>query len=143
VTLDAFQPLVLSFEAAFHARMTAWRMEGTPRTARRFPVDTNGPLPTPEERLLFILVSLTTSTLQVVPRRIFGMVQGTANQGRQVHLPARLVALRALSDAPARSLTALAQQLGDSEAEAAPLVAPPAEEPTPVATVHRAGSSGT
>ena len=36
VTLDEFQALVPPFEAAFHARMAAWRMDGKPRTARRF-----------------------------------------------------------------------------------------------------------
>jgi hypothetical protein len=36
VTLDEFQQLVPPFEAAFHARMAVWRMDGKPRTARRF-----------------------------------------------------------------------------------------------------------
>jgi hypothetical protein len=39
VTLDEFQQLVPPFEAAFHARMAAWRMDGKPRTARRFTVE--------------------------------------------------------------------------------------------------------
>ena len=38
LTLDEFQQLVPPFEAAFHARMAAWRMDGKPRTARRFTV---------------------------------------------------------------------------------------------------------
>src|SRR6266446_2440539 len=59
VTLDEFQQLVSPFEAAFQARMTAWRMDGKPRTARRFSVYQNCPLPTPEDRLLFILLSPT------------------------------------------------------------------------------------
>ena len=58
LTLDEFQQLVPSFETAFHARMVAWRMDGKPRTARRFTVYKNCPLPTPEDRLLFILVYL-------------------------------------------------------------------------------------
>ena len=58
--LDALQPLVPPFEAAFHAHLAAWRLEGKPRTARRFPVDKNCPLPTPAERLCFILTDLTT-----------------------------------------------------------------------------------
>ena len=41
VTLDEFQQLVPPFEAAFHARMAAWRMAGKPRTARRFTVYKN------------------------------------------------------------------------------------------------------
>jgi len=66
VTLDEFQQLVPPFETAFHARMTAWRMDGKPRTARRFTVYKNCPLLTPEDRLLFILVYLKTYALQVV-----------------------------------------------------------------------------
>ena len=76
VTLDEFQQLVPPFEAAFHARMAAWRMDGKPRTARRFTVYKNCPLPTPEDRLFFILVYLKTSALQVVQGRLFGMVPG-------------------------------------------------------------------
>jgi hypothetical protein len=79
VTLDEFQQLVPLFEAAFHARMAAWRMDGKPRTARRFTVYKNCPLPTPEDRLLFILVYRKTYALQVVHGRLFGMVQGKAN----------------------------------------------------------------
>ena len=61
VTLEEFPQLVPSFETAYHARMEAWCMDGKPRTARRFTVDKNCPLPTPEDRLLFIL----TVTVQV------------------------------------------------------------------------------
>jgi len=133
LTLDEFQQLVPPFEAAFHARMTAWRLDGKPRTARRFTVYENCPLRTPEDRLLFILVYLKTYALQVVHGRLFGMVQGKANQWIHALLPVLLAALRALGDAPARSLSALAQRLGVSEADAATVVTPLAEEPTPVA----------
>ena len=136
--LDEFQQLVPPFEAAFHARMAAWRMDGKPRTARRFTVYKNCPLPTPEDRLLFILVSLKTSALQVVHGRLCGMVQGKAHQWIHSLLPALLAALRALGDAPARSLTALAQRLGVAEADAATMVAPLAEEPTPVVPIPAA-----
>jgi len=134
LTLDEFQQLVPPFEAAFQAHMTAWRMDGKPRTARQLSVYQNCPLPTPEDHLLFILVSLKTSALQVVHGRLFGMVQGKANQWMHVLLPALLAALRALGDAPARSLTALAQRLGVAEADAATVVAPLEEEPVPLAT---------
>ena len=132
VTLEEFQQLVPPFEAAFHAQMATWRMDGKPRTARRFTVYNNCPLPTPEDRLLFILVYLKTYTLQVVHGRLFGMVQGKANQWIHVLLPVLLAALRALGDAPARSLSALAQRLGVSEADAATVVAPLEEEPAPL-----------
>jgi hypothetical protein len=134
VTLDEFQQLVPPFEAAFQARMAAWRMDGQPRTARRFTVYKNCPLPTPEDRLFFLLTYLKTYTLQVVQGRLFGMVQGKAHQWIHVLLPALLAALRVLGDAPTRSLAALAQRLGVSEADAATLVTPLPEDSAPIAT---------
>ena len=132
VTLDEFQPLVPPFEAAFHAHMAAWRLDGKPRTARRFPVYKNCPLPTPEDRLFFMLAYVKTYALQVVQGRLFGMGQSKANQWIHVLLPVLLAALRALGDAPTRSLTALAQRLGVSEADAATVVTPLAEALAPV-----------
>src|SRR5438132_2374546 len=138
LTLDEFQQLVLSFEAAFQAHMAAWRMDGKPRTARRFTVYNNCPLPTPEDRLFFLLTYLKTYALQVVHGRLFGMVQGKANQWIHVLLPALLAALRTLGDAPARSLTALAQRLGVSETDVASVVAPLAEESASIDLVSAA-----
>ena len=74
VTLDEFQQQLPLFEAAFHARMAVWRMDGKPRTARRFTVYQNCPLPTPEDRPFFILTPLKTYALQVVHGRLSGMV---------------------------------------------------------------------
>jgi Helix-turn-helix of DDE superfamily endonuclease len=125
LTLDEFQQLVPPFEAAFQAHMATWRLDGKPRTARRFSVYQNCPLPTPEDRLLFILAYVKTYSLQVVQGRLFGMGQSKANQWIHVLLPVLLAALRTLGDAPARSLSALAQRLGVSEVDAAPVVAPP------------------
>ena len=132
LTLDEFQQLVPPFEAAFQAPMAARRLDGTPRTARQFSVYKNCPLPTPEDRLFFLLTYLKTYSLQVVQGRLFGMGQSKANQWIHVLLPVLLAALRTLGDAPARSLTALAQRLGVSEADAATVVAPLEEEPAPL-----------
>jgi Helix-turn-helix of DDE superfamily endonuclease len=132
VTLDEFQLLVSPFEVAFQAHMAMWRLDGKPRTVRQFTVYKNCPLPTPEDRLFFILVYLKTYALQVVQGRLFGMGQSKANQWIHVLLPVLLAALRALGDAPTRSLTALAQRLGVSETDAATVVTP-LEEPAPVA----------
>src|SRR5712691_11902068 len=132
LTLEEFQQLVPPFEMAFQAHLAAWRLDGKPRTARRFTVYKNCPLPTPEERLFFILIYLKTYALQVVQGRLFGMGQSKANQWIHVLLPVLLAALRALGDAPTRSLTALAQRLGVSEADAATVVIPVEEAPAPV-----------
>ena len=132
LTLDEFQQLVPPFEAAFQAHMAAWRLDGKPRTARRFSVYNNCPLPTPEDRLLFILAYVKTYSLQVVQGRLFGMGQSKANQWIHVLLPVLLTALRTLGDAPARSLSALAQRLGVSEVDAATVVTPLEEAPAPL-----------
>src|SRR5207253_9790082 len=117
LTLDEFQQLVPPFEAAFHAHMAAWRLDGKPRTARQYSVYKNCPLPTPEDRLFFILTYLKTYSLQVVQGRLFGMGQSKAHQWIHVLLPALLAALRTLGDAPARSLTALAQHFRIKEVD--------------------------
>jgi hypothetical protein len=133
VTLDEFQQLVPPFEGAFQARMAAWRLDGQLRTARRFTVYQTCPLPTPEDRLLFILTYIKTYLLQVVQGCLFGMGQSKANQWIHMRLPVLLAALRTLGAAPARSLTALAQRLGVSEADAATVVAPLVEAAAPLA----------
>jgi hypothetical protein len=138
VTLDEFQQLVPPFEAAFHAHMAAWRMDGKPRTARRLTVYQHCPLPPPAERLLFILTYLQPYALQVVQGRLFGMVQGKAKQWLHGLLPVLLAALRPLGEAPGRSLTALAQRLGVSAADAATVGVPRAEAPAPVVAVPAA-----
>jgi Helix-turn-helix of DDE superfamily endonuclease len=125
LTLDEFQQLVPPFEAAFQAHMAAWRLAGQPRTARRYTTDKNCPLPTPEDRLLFLLVYLKTYPLQVVQGRLFGMCQSKAHQWLHVLLVVLRATLRALWDAPTRSVRELAKRLGVAEAAAAALVAPP------------------
>jgi hypothetical protein len=133
LTLDEFQLLVAPFETAFHAHMAAGRLDGKPRTARQFSVYKNCPLPTPEDRLFFLLTYLKTYSLQVVHGRLFGMGQSKANQWIHALLPVLLAALRTLGDAPARSVAALAQRLSVSEADAATVVGSLEEEPAPVA----------
>ena len=133
LTLNEFQQLVPPFETALQAHLATWRLDGKPWTAPRFTVYKNCPLPTPEDRLFFILVYLKTYALQVVHGRLFGMGQSKANQWIHVLLPVLLAALRTLGDAPARSLIALAQRLGIAEADAAPIIVPLEEAPAPVA----------
>src|SRR5712664_984348 len=138
LTLAEFQQLVPPFEAAYQAHLAAWRLDGKPRTARRFTVYKNCPLPTPEDRLFFILTYLKTYALQGVHGRLFGRGQSKANQWIHVLLPALLAALRTLGDAPARSLTALAQRLGVAEDAVATVVTPLEEERAPLAAAPAA-----
>jgi hypothetical protein len=81
---------------------------------------------------LCILTYLKTYPLQVVQGRLFGIDQSKANQGIHVLLVVLQATLRTLGDAPSRSVQALAQRIGMTEAEAAALVAPPEESSPPV-----------
>jgi hypothetical protein len=131
LTVDEFQQLVSPFEAAFQAHMAGWRLDGPPRTARRYTTYTNCPLPTPEARLLFILVSVKTYALQVVQGRLFGLGQSQAHQWIHVLLVVLRTTRRALGDAPTRSVSELAQRLGVAEADASAMVLPTPAPPPP------------
>jgi hypothetical protein len=131
LTLHEFRRVVPPFEAAFQAHMPQWRFDGRPRMARGYTTDQNGPLPTPEDRLLLILTYLKTYPLQVVQGRLFGRDQSKAHQWSHVLLVVLQATLHTLGDAPSRSLQALAQRMGVTEAEATALVGPP-EKPSPL-----------
>ena len=124
LTVDEFQCLIPPFEAAFQGHMAHWRLDGQPRTARRYTTYKNCPLPTPEDRLLFLLVYLKTYSLQGVQGRLFGMGQSKAHQGIHALLVVLRATLRGLGDAPTRSVTELATRLGVAEADAAAMVVP-------------------
>jgi hypothetical protein len=104
--------------------MAHWRLDGQPRTARRYTTYKHCPLPTPEDRLLFSLVYLKTYPLQVVQGRLFGKGQSKAHQWIHVLLAVLQATLRTLGDAPSQSLAELATRIGMAEADAAALVGP-------------------
>src|SRR5262245_38264552 len=131
LTVDEFQQLVPPFEAAFQAHMALWRLDGKRRTARRYTTYQNCPLPTSEDRLLFILIYLKTYPLQVVQGRLFGMGQSKAHQWIHVLLVVLRATPRMLGDAPTRSVAELAMRLGVVEAEAAAMVEATAKSPPP------------
>ena len=124
LTSDEFKILAPPFEAAFQAHMAEWRLDGKPRTARRFTTYKNCPLPTPEDRLLFILVYLKTNPLQVAHGIMFGLPQGKTNQWIHVLLPVLRAAMRQLGDAPSRSIAELACRLDMPLTDVAEAVAP-------------------
>jgi Helix-turn-helix of DDE superfamily endonuclease len=131
LTVEEFRALVPPFEAVFQAHMAEWRLDGRPRTARRYTTYKNCPLPTPEDRLLFVLVYLKTYPLQVVQGRLFGMGQSKAHQWIHVLLVVLRATLRTLGDAPTRSVQALATCIGVAEADVQAMVAPTPEPSTP------------
>jgi hypothetical protein len=127
LTVDEFTPLVPMFEAAFLDYMVDWTLHGRRRQARRYTTYKNCPLPTPEDRLLFILVYLKQNPTQLLHGRLFGMRQSKATQWIHVLLPVLRNTLRTLGDAPSRSVEALHARLG-VEVPSLPLEPSPAEE---------------
>jgi hypothetical protein len=112
--MDAqFVQLVGPFETAFVRHMDAWTMEGLPRTGRRYRQYATCPLPTPEDRLLFILSYLKVAALQVAHATLFGMSQPNANKWIHVLLPVLHQTLVDVGDVPARHLDELRQRLAD------------------------------
>lgn len=131
LTVDEFVALVPPFEAAFLAYMAAWTIHGRRRQSRRYTTYRNCPLPTPEDRLLFILVYLKQNTIHLLHGRLFGMRQSKATQWIHVLLPVLRNTLRTLGDAPCRSVEALRHCLG-GELPQPPLASAPS------AAVHAA-----
>src|SRR5512135_2572405 len=123
LTVEEFEQLVPHFEQAFQERMKQWCLDGKKRSGRPYTTYANCPLPTPEDRLLFILVYVKTNVLQVVQGQLFGMPQNKANQWIHTLLPVLQTTLRRLGDAPARSMEHLAQRLGLSGVLTEPLEA--------------------
>src|SRR5215204_3320233 len=117
LTVEQFEQLVEPFEQAFVRHMKHWTMEGKPRTARAYTPYVNSPLPTPEDRLLFLLTYLKVASLQVAHAALFGMTQPNANKWLHVLLLVLHQTLRDLGDAPARHLLALRTRLSELQAE--------------------------
>ena len=133
LTVQEFAQLVPAFEEVFQERMKEWRLDGKRRFGRGYRTYANCPLPTAEDRLLFILVYVKTNVLQVVQGELFGMPQNKANQWIHTLLPVLQTTLRRLGDAPARSREQLAQRLGLSCVLSEPLEAEAvSQEPPPL-----------
>lgn len=112
LTVEEFQALVKPFEQAFVAHMAEWRLDGKRRTKRAYSTYENCPLPTSEDRLLFILSYLKSNALQLFHGQLFGMRQNKANQWIHTLLPVLRATFITLRDAPCRNLDDLARRLG-------------------------------
>jgi hypothetical protein len=126
LTVDEFTALVPPFEAAFLDYLANWTLHGRQRQARRYTTYQNCPLPTPEDRLLFILIYLKQNPTPLLHGRLFGMRQSKATPWIHVLLPVLRNTLRSLGDAPVRHVAALRARLG-VEVPAPPRNTPPAE----------------
>jgi Helix-turn-helix of DDE superfamily endonuclease len=111
LTVSEFEALVPLVNTAFLAHMAEWTLEGKPRTSRRYTQYANCPLPTPEDRLLFVLMYLKGAPLQTAHATAFELTQPKANLWLHVLLTALRNALASCGDLPTRSLQALRERL--------------------------------
>lgn len=117
LTVEQFERLVEPFEQAFVRYMSEWTMEGKPRTARAYTPYANSPLPTPEDRLLFVLSYMKVASVQVAHGALFGMTQSNANKWLHILLCVLHETLGDLGDAPARHLQGLQQRLAQLQTQ--------------------------
>lgn len=111
LSLEDFRALVEPFEKAFLSHMGRWRFDGKPRTRRAYATYRNCPLPTAEDRLLFVLVYLKLNPLQEAQGAMFGIPQSKANPWLHMLMRVLREAMVSLGDAPSRSLVDLAKRL--------------------------------
>jgi len=86
-TVDEFRALLSFFIVRFQAYVSLFTLEGKPRQNRSYSTYQNSPLPTMEDKLLFILNYFKTHPLQESHAQTFGMQQSQANQWIQLLLP--------------------------------------------------------
>ena len=101
-TLEEFKALLPYFEQSFLEHMQTHTLTGKKRQKRRFVDYCNSPLPTTEDKLLFILVYLRKATTQDIFGEVFNMPQPVANKWIHVLHPCLNRALALAGELPAR-----------------------------------------
>ena len=102
-TLEEFEALLPTFRNTFLLHMKTYTLEGKERQKRSYVVYCNCPLPTIEDKLLFILMYLRKATTQDIFGEVFGMPQPVVNKWVHVLHPCLQKALAVLGAIPART----------------------------------------
>jgi hypothetical protein len=119
LTEAEFMALLPHFEQAFVGSMQDRTIDGQPRTSRRYSTYATCPLPTPADKLLFILTSLQQNPIQAVQGQLLGMSQSNANQWMHLLPPVLNHALAAQALLPARTAADWTTMLAHPPTEAA------------------------
>ena len=101
-TDEEFTALLPYFSAAFATHMEKYTVTGKPRRARRYSTYRNSPLPSIEDKLLFVLLYLKQAATQELHGEVFGMTQSVVNQWVHLLGPVLNQALAQAGDLPAR-----------------------------------------
>ena len=102
LTLKEFRALLPAFTEAYRRKYAGHKTQAGKKRKRQAGGGRRGLLPTPEQRLLFILVYLKAYPLQVVMGELFGLSQAAANQWVHRLLPVLRDALTSLGVRPER-----------------------------------------
>jgi len=102
-TLEEFRALLPVFVTSFLAYVQDYTLTGKPRQKRQYVAYKNSPLPTMEDKLLFILMYLRKATTQDIFGEVFGMPQPVVNRWVHVLHPCLNRALAELGELPART----------------------------------------
>jgi hypothetical protein len=102
-TLEEFHALLPAFYTSFLKHMEIYTLEGKKRRKRRYVDYFNSPLPTIEDKLLFILMYLRKATTQDIFGEVYKMPQPVANKWIHVLHPCLNQVLAAVGEKPARS----------------------------------------
>lgn len=108
-----FQDLVPVFATSLETHLRNQTIDGYDRIGRAYTTYRNSPLPTMEDKLLFMLVYLKQYPTQTLHGQLFGLSQSNANKWIHLlhpvlnqalaaagHLPQRTAVLSAKQDAP-------------------------------------------
>ena len=112
-TMEEFDALLLAFATCFLAYVQRYTLEGKRRQKRQHASYKNSPLPTMEDKLVFILMYLRKATTQDIFGEVFGMPQPVANKWIHILHPCLNQALIDLGAMPARTMSDL--QVEDDE----------------------------
>ena len=114
-TLEEFDALLPVFRNVFLIHMQINTLEGKKRQKRSYVDYCNCPLPTMEDKLLFILMYLRKATTQDIFGEVFGMPQPVANKWIHVLHPCLHRALTVLGAIPARTAEELKLQISEQQ----------------------------
>lgn len=89
--------------------MESYTLDGLPRLNRRYVPYKNSPLPTTEDKLLFVLLHIKQNLTQEIQGQMFGMIQSDVNKWLKVLRPVLEAALERLELVPPRLAAALEQ----------------------------------
>ena len=106
-TLEEFQALLPAFRTCFLKRMERYTLKKKKRGKRRYADYCNSPLPTMEDKLVFILMYLRKATTQDIFGEVFRMSQPVANKWIHILHPCLNRALAELGEKPARNVAEL------------------------------------